>query len=503
MRRNARKRSKTTGGKLMAAAAALTLGAGGLVVVNVYASAHETSDADTLKRSSQGGTGQAAASEASTIDCPDVGDRLQQVPEQARAEVDRELASLDNQISEAYQKLQSSTRAIQQDSGFANNAIMGPLKDKRVATIDRIALSIGRVGNKPQGLESLAACSLRAADDQNGQEQGQENGQGEQQGNGQDNGQGQPADGGQTGNGPVAADFVDITAVQPNVATPRRSKQASRGTFTTQCGVNENKLYNSDNVIVAPGVDNGAHHTHDYVGNQANDAFADNDDFAGGETTCQNPGDKSSYYWPVLRLQDGTEEFDANQQGGGAEGNTGKILTASEVTLDYVGNASNKVVAMPKFLRIITGDAKAFTNGTTNANAAWSCTGFEDRQLTDKYPVCPEGSSLVRTSKFQSCWDGQNIDSANHRAHVAFADPKSGACPSGFKAIPQLVQRLVYDVDAPSLDDNGQSSPFYAVDGFPEQMHKPITDHGDFVNVFDEQLMTEMVQCINTGRKCQ
>jgi hypothetical protein len=117
--------------------------------------------------------------------------------------------------------------------------------------------------------------------------------------------------------------------------------------------------------------------------------------------------------------------------------------------------------------------------------------------------VCPEGSSLVRTSKFQSCWDGQNIDSANHRAHVAFADPKSGACPSGFKAIPQLVQRLVYDVDAPSLDDNGQSSPFYAVDGFPEQMHKPITDHGDFVNVFDEQLMTEMVQCINTGRKCQ
>ncbi|MER6136283.1 DUF1996 domain-containing protein [Streptomyces sp. NPDC001815] len=503
MRPNTRKRSKTTSGKVMAAAAALTLGAGGLVVVNVYASAHETSGGNTVKQS-QGGVGRAAAPAASTIDCPDVGSGLRQVPDQARAEVDRELAALDTQISEAYRRLQSSARAIQQDSGFANNAIMNPLKDKRVATIDRIVVAIGRQGDKPQGLGSLAACTLRAPGNQDGTGNGQEQGQGEGEGQEQGGGQGQPADGGQVaGNGPVAADFVDITSVQPNVAPPRRSKQASRGTFTTRCGVNENKLYNSDNVIVAPGVDNGAHHTHEYVGNQANDAFADNDDFAGGATTCQNQGDRSSYYWPVLRLQDGTEEFDAAQQGGGAEGNTGRILTASEVTLDYVGNARSRVVAMPRFLRIITGDAKAFTNGTANANAAWSCTGFEDRQLTDKYPVCPDGSSLVRTSKFQSCWDGQNADSANHRAHVAFADPKSGACPSGFKAVPQLVQRLVYDVDAPSLDDGGRTSPFYAVDGFPEQMHKPVTDHGDFVNVFDEQLMNKMVQCINTGRKCQ
>lgn len=168
-----------------------------------------------------------------------------------------------------------------------------------------------------------------------------------------------------------------------------------------------------------------------------------------------------------------------------------------------MGNARGKVVAMPKFLRIITGDAKAFTNGTANANEAWSCTGFEDRQVTDQCPVCPEGSSLVRTSKLQSCWDGRNTDSANHRAHVAFADPRTGACPRGLKAIPQLVQRLVYDVNAPSLNDDGRSSPFYAADGFPEQMHQPITDHGDFANVLDERLMNRMVTCINTGRRCQ
>ncbi|WP_210590419.1 DUF1996 domain-containing protein [Streptomyces sp. GESEQ-35] len=498
MRRSTRKRSKTTR-RAIAAVAATALGAGGLIAVNVYASAGESGSGNTTKSSSQDQLNQAMAAGAATIDCPDVGTRLQQVPDQARAEVDRELALLDQQVADAYQRLQSSTQAVRQDSNFANNAIMSPLKEKRTATIDRIAIAIGRTADRPQGLESLAACTLRAAENQAGNGEGGEDQNGQNPGNGQE----EPADSGQAGNGPVAADFVDITTVQPNVNSPQQQQNASLGKFSTDCGVNANKLYNTDNIIVAPGVDNGAHHTHDYVGNQANDAFASDEDFADGETTCQNQGDKSSYYWPVLRLQDGTQEFDADQAGGGAEGNAGKILTASQVTLEYVGNAAGKVVAMPKFLRIITGDAKAFTNGTANANAAWSCTGFEDRQLTDKYPICPEGSSVVRTSKFQSCWDGRNIDSANHRDHVAFADPNTGACPNGFQAIPQLVQRLVYDVDAPSLNDNGQSSAFYAVDGFPEQMHKPITDHGDFVNVFDEQVMNTLVDCINTGQECK
>jgi hypothetical protein len=494
MRRNTRKRSKTAH-RAIAATAGLALGAGGLIAVNVYASAHESGSSSSTKRAPQQQTNQALAAGAATIICPDVGARLTSVPDPARAQVDNELAALDKQVAEAYQRLRSSARAIQQDSNFANNAILGPLKDKRVATIDRIAIAIGRSGTKPQGLDSLAPCTLRATGNQPGAGQGQNGNQGQ--------GQDQGGKGGQSGNGPAAADFVDISTVQPNVKKPRKSRGASRGVFTTRCGVNANKLYNSDNIIVAPGVSNGAHHTHDYVGNQDNDAFTTNEEFAAAGTSCRNQGDKSTYYWPVLRLQDGTQEFDAQQLGGGAEGNTGRILTASQVTLNFVGNPRGKVVAMPKFLRIITGDAKAFTNGTANANASWSCTGFEDRQLTDKYPICPEGSSLVRTSRFQSCWDGRSIDSANHRSHVAFADPRTGRCPNGFKAIPQLVQRLVYDVDAPSLNDNGKSSPFYAVDGFPEQMHKPITDHGDFINVFEESLMNRMVQCINTGRKCQ
>ncbi|WSA82241.1 DUF1996 domain-containing protein [Streptomyces sp. NBC_01799] len=498
MGRTSRKRS-TLANRAIVASAALILGGGGLIAVNVYASAGEGSSGSPPGRTWNAGT------QMSTIDCPDVGNELPDVPDQARWEVDRELAAMDTQITDAYQQFADRKDEISRDPGLAENAVLGPLKAKRTASIDRIATAVGRNADRPGGLDGLAPCSLRADDSNDmgdqGAGQGQDDGQNNGQDGGQDNGANQGADDGQDqgqdqgqqGNGPEASDFVDIQSVQPNVDRPRQRRGASRGTFTTNCGRNENGKFNPDNVIVAPGVSNGAHHMHDYVGNQANDAFASDDDLANGDTSCRNQGDKSTYYWPVLRLQNGTAENDAAADGGGKDQNIGEIQTPSQVTLKFVGNPTGKVTAMPRFLRIITGDAKAFTNGDANANASWSCTGFEDRQLKDKYPICPDGSQVVRSFAFQSCWDGQNTDSANHRTHVAFAQD-NGRCPNGFRAIPQLVQRIVYDVPP---------GPGFAVDSFPEQLHKPVTDHGDFINVFDDNLMKKVVSCINGGRKCR
>ncbi|MGA4848464.1 DUF1996 domain-containing protein [Streptomyces sp. G5(2025)] len=459
MGRTSRKRSKLAR-RLAAASAALVMGGGGLVAVNVYANAED-------------GAGQPPSSAAgrplSTISCPDVANQLPEVPPGARGAVDDRLAELDSQITRAYDRFSKA-----EDAG-AQESVLPPLEDQRRGTLGEIEDAMDRAGTRPEGLDSMAPCTVRASD------QGQ--GQGEGQGQGQ----------GQSGNGPVAGDFVDITSVRPNVQRPPARRGASRGTFTTDCGRNENGKFNPDNVIVAPGVSNGAHHMHDYVGNQATDAFSGDDDLANGRTSCRNQGDKSTYYWPVLRLQNGTAEDDAQADGGGKDQNVGEIQTPSSVTLKFTGSPVGKVVAMPRFLRVITGDAKAFTNGDANANASWSCTGFENRQLKDKYPICPEGSKVVRTFNFQSCWDGRNTDSANHRTHVAFADPRSGACPRGFRAIPQLVQRVVYDVPP---------GPGFAVDSFPEQLHKPVTDHGDFINVFDERLMRRVAGCVNSGQRC-
>lgn len=501
MGRNTRKRRMPLAAKAVAGTAALALGGGGLVWANFYASAGESDPSQSRTK--------ASAAQIATIDCPDVGQQLSDVPDRARGEVDGELASMDQQITDAYQRLVTTRQAQAGDPQYVQNAILGPLKDRRKALLDRIRLEINRAGGQaPGNLDELAPCSGRPADQpqptdgQNGDGQGDDQGQD----NGQDQGEGQtPNDNGNGAAGPFAEDFVDINDVQPNSrdlpnGLAANGRSGSKGSFTTKCGVNENKLYNSDNIIVAPGVANGAHHVHDYVGNQSNSSLSSDDDLVVAETSCQNQGDKSSYFWPVLRVQDGTQEFDAADQGGGAEGNVGRILQAQEAQLRFVGNKRSKVVAIPKLMRIITGDAKAFTNGLKNANTSYSCTGFEDRQSTDKYVLCPEGSRLVRTSNFQSCWDGQNTDSANHRDHVAFVQA-DGSCPNGFKAIPQLQVRLVYDVPTPTVE-NGQVKNPYAVDSFPEQLHKPITDHNDFINVMDESLMNKVVKCINKGRNC-
>lgn len=501
-----RRRRPTGARRATSAAVALILGGGGLVAVNVYASATESGGGG----GAQGAGSHVLSAGAATIDCPDVGDKLTTVPDAAKGDVDKELATLDQQIAEAYQQLRSDGAQMEQNGDSGADAVMNPLKEKRSESIGRIVDAVDAAGDRPEGLDDLAACTLRSSGDQSGADENADQGAGQDQGQegqaGQDQGaQGQDGQQGAgdapAGNGPVVADFADINSVQPAAQTPRPQNGASTGEFVTSCGVNANGLFNSDNVIVAPGVTNGAHHFHDYIGNQSNNAFASDDDLAKADTTCQDKGDKSTYYWPVLRLQNGTRERDADAAGGGTEGNAGEIVTPKQVTLTFVGNARGKVTAMPRLLRIITGDAKAFVNGTANANASWSCTGFEDRQLKDKYPVCPQGSDVVRTFRFQSCWDGANIDSANHRTHVAFQDAE-GNCPGGFKAIPQLVQRIVYDVDAPSLKDGGRTSPLFAVDSFPEQLHKPVTDHGDFINVFDDGLMKDAVDCINQGRKC-
>ncbi|MEU6604736.1 hypothetical protein ABZ922_06640 [Streptomyces shenzhenensis] len=108
-----------------------------------------------------GGTQQPAdgtGATAGAISCPDVASQLPAVPASAQAEVERNLTLLQTQIQEANKRLTDTVG--QGGPNFVNNAILGPLKDKRTSTIDRIAISIGRTAEKPAGLDSLAACTL-------------------------------------------------------------------------------------------------------------------------------------------------------------------------------------------------------------------------------------------------------------------------------------------------------------------------------------------------------
>ncbi|WP_046726662.1 hypothetical protein [Streptomyces humi] len=111
------------------------------------------------QQQSTGGTGTNTGSTAvGTITCPDVASKLPAIPATAQAEVTRNLTLLQTQIQEANNRLQSTVG--QGGPNFVQNAILGPLADKRKSTIDRIAIAIGRTSTKPTGLDSLAACTL-------------------------------------------------------------------------------------------------------------------------------------------------------------------------------------------------------------------------------------------------------------------------------------------------------------------------------------------------------
>ncbi|AEV85731.1 hypothetical protein ACWT_4709 [Actinoplanes sp. SE50] len=311
-----------------------------------------------------------------TVRCPGVRDKLPGVPATALDEVDRNLAELDRQISEANQRLVG-------DPAVGATAVLGPLRAKRAAVLDRIAIAIGRTGPRPAGLEQLAGCTVDAA----------------------------------TGgtSSPAPGSGVPSAATGSGAPSP-----------------------------------------------------------APGSSALPDP------QGPNLELP----------------GNTGGIVRPAKVLIEYRGNATAKVVPMPKFLRALTGDAKPTSRGPANARAAWTCSGFADR-LTDRYPICPAGSRVQRVHDFPGCWDGRNLDSANHRSHVAFADRATGACPAGFVAIPQLRVTISYDIPR-DVQVNGQ----YALDSFPEENHNPFSDHDDFINVNAARTMQRIATCINRGRNC-
>jgi hypothetical protein len=120
------------------------------------------------------GLGVAAAADDNsavpTVKCPGVAGALPSaVPAQAQAEIARNLALLNTQIAEANRRLETSVG--QGGPNFIQNAILGPLKDKRVATINRMATAIGRNAARPQlDVQGLATCSLNAAGGASGAE---------------------------------------------------------------------------------------------------------------------------------------------------------------------------------------------------------------------------------------------------------------------------------------------------------------------------------------------
>ena len=99
---------------------------------------------------------------------------------------------------------------------------------------------------------------------------------------------------------PVGA-FVRIEQVATNVVNPKVRQGGTSGVFTVDCGTNENGKFSADNPVAQPGLKHGAQHVHDFVGNLSISADSTDESLEDSDTTCKN-GDRSSYFWPVVRI---------------------------------------------------------------------------------------------------------------------------------------------------------------------------------------------------------
>ncbi|MGW4061481.1 hypothetical protein ACWEGE_24580 [Amycolatopsis sp. NPDC004747] len=181
--------------------------------------------------------GQAAVGQ---ISCPDVASKLPAIPAQAQAEVQRNLDLLNTQIDEANNRLRTSVG--QGGPNFVQNAILGPLADKRKSTIDRIAISIGRRAEKPQGLDSLATCSVGGQAGAGAPAPAQGTGNGGQSGdNGQNGAKGNSGNTGNAGVGKISC--PDVASRLPAIPAQAQAEvQRNLELLNTQIDEANNRL---------------------------------------------------------------------------------------------------------------------------------------------------------------------------------------------------------------------------------------------------------------------
>ncbi|GAA5987959.1 hypothetical protein JCM10908_007290 [Rhodotorula pacifica] len=204
-------------------------------------------------------------------------------------------------------------------------------------------------------------------------------------------------------------------------------------------------------------------------------------------TSCQVKQDLSNYWTPALYFAHANGSFTLVDQGG--------------LLIYYLPhrNAADKgpVKAFPDGFRMLAGNPyKRSFDGSEMARAIGiNCIGGRQKPTKKhEFPTenCPDAMRME--IMFPSCWDGKNLDSANHQSHVAWPiGDEHGPCPDGF---PVRIETLFYEVwwtTDPWKDRwkeaKNTSQPFVFSTGDPTGYSL----HGDFLNGWDGKILQKAI----------
>jgi hypothetical protein len=224
-----------------------------------------------------------------------------------------------------------------------------------------------------------------------------------------------------------------------------------------------------DDPIVFPGKP-GASHEHTFVGNQTTNAASTYGSLRAGGTTCARADDTAAYWVPTLSQR------------------AAPVLPQG-ATIYYRRGTFAPVKTFPNNLRMIAGDATA-TSPQSMRVTFWSCGVAGGLPPSSTVPTCPEtrGSYLRLHIRFPGCWDGRQLDSADHKSHMAYATGRR--CPSTHPIpVPAITQIYRY--------------PTRGGEGFSLASGGQFSAHADFVNAWKPAALQTLVDsCLNALVHC-
>ncbi|PQE15139.1 carbohydrate-binding module family 1 protein [Rutstroemia sp. NJR-2017a BVV2] len=203
-------------------------------------------------------------------------------------------------------------------------------------------------------------------------------------------------------------------------------------------------------------------------------------------TTCTFSEDFSNYWTAILYFRARNGTFKRVPQ----KGNINFESAKGGMTVYYSDPFDgSKVTAFKPGFRMIVGNPTYRTSQQASKFRQLTFTCLQDASTrtgeTGNMPTSPCPAGIMSNIRFPTCWDGVNLDSADHSSHVAYPSSgtfeSNGPCPATHPVkLPQLFFEVVWDTSKfndKSLWPTDGSQPFVWSYGDPTGYGT----HGDYV----------------------
>jgi hypothetical protein len=236
-----------------------------------------------------------------------------------------------------------------------------------------------------------------------------------------------------------------------------------------------------DDPIVYPGQP-GMAHLHTFIGNAQADASSTAASLQTGTSTCAGgTANRTAYWLPSL-----------------IDVRTGQPLVPTFTNFyykaGYQGVPAAAIRAFPPGLRMIAGDSAAKSAPTNAYPAKFACISVG--KLQQSIPNCPVGDELGMAVVFPQCWDGINLDSPDHKSHMAYGT--GSGCPASHPvALPEITLNVHYRIAEANTGD------FYKLSSDNYSGPGGYSLHADWFGAWDPAINQAFVSgCINALMDC-